>query len=306
MKWNKIIIIAVLFTGGAFANAKIDRSNDINDFDNDNVTIHKLGIEAEIKKAKIQKENMETALKNAIVENTTSEKITKNKSNSDLLESMYELKLKKMLHDIKTGKTMLEEIPEGFLKKKIQSLLLMDQNQMQILLNKLEKQKQELKDLQAEMDLQLEGFEATTATYEETIQRLREMNSKLNIKIKKTRLDLSHQLQSCKKRAEGDKVVKFDESRLEEDADRNLEINNVKINNYIVMGDYVNVSVDFSFFISDTTGEQTPVVTWIEGVKVSPSRKILIPDYGIVRIIAEDGALNFYNGIKLLRSEEYK
>jgi hypothetical protein len=132
------------------------------------------------------------------------------------------------------------------------------------------------------------------------------MNSKLNIKIKKTRLDLSHQLQSCKKRADGDKLVKFDESRLEEDADRNLEINNVKINNYIVMGDYVNVSVDFSFFISDTTGEQTPVVTWIEGVKVSPSRKILIPDYGIVRIIAEDGALNFYNGIKLLRSEEYK
>lgn len=308
MKWNKIItmVLAILITGISFATEEASKNKNIENFDNDNVTIYKLGIDAQIKKAKMEKENMNTALRNAIIKNTTEEKIVKNKSNSDLLESMYELKLKKSLHEIKTGKKTLDQIPDGFLKKKLKSLLLMDQNQMQILLNKLEKKTKEIKELEEKIQLEIEGFNERSKTYEDTIQRLRDMNSKLNIKIKKTRQDLSNQIKTCKAKKEGEATESFDESRIEEEIDRNLEINNVRINNYITMGDYVSVSVDFSFFISDATGEETPVITWVEGVKVSPNRKIMIPDYGVIRIIAEGGALNFYNGLKLLRSEEFK
>lgn len=268
-------------------------------FDNVNVKIHNLNLTSEISKATIQKENMKSSLKQALISNNAKEEIVKNDSNIELLESRYRLKLKTIVHEVKTGKKSFDSIENGFIKKKIKSLLLMDQNQTEVLLKELEEKKETVKLLEEDIKKKVTVIKKKTEEIEKAKDASRTRIKNLQYKIEQMKYEHANALNQITEES-GEETVTVE--KIEEETELDIDITDIVILGYIDLPKYKKVTLDFSYSLPQTSTQKYK----FRRQQVTTSKKIQVPGFGSIKIKIKDGSVYFYNGSILLAYEEYK
>jgi hypothetical protein len=283
-------------------------SQTLKDFDNMNTKIHDNETKKKLKVSETVLSQSISEQKIIIQTSDADEFVSKNNNTVKKMESDYSLKLNKLLYSIKAGKSKIQDIKSPFMKKKITSLLLLDENQMETLLREMD----EAKDIIDELTLKLASKDDENAI---KLLELTKVNKKLVAKVKILKSKYKNQIKILKQKlTNSSRIIKNNNEALSSmenplnldtipqaesfDAEEDdIVIKGMRVHKDIRLGEYRKMKLSFFYktpFISEEKIE-SDIITLIKPKSVS------IENFGTIVLKIEDGFVKFFNDEGLIK-----
>ena len=282
-----VLIVFSVFLGSAYA-------DEIKKFDNLNVSIHDINKQAEMEKAQLDLTNLNfqrsTASRNRIFDNM----IVDNNNTIRRLESEYKLLLNKEVFSVKNGTKNVSDIDSPFIKKKVYSLLLSDQNRVEEILAE-----SEMKDEQIDLlNEQIFSRDKEITSLNTKILEIFKIN---RLKLKKATELYDSKISKLKKELRlasniHNEVVVEEVAVEEEILDKTLIIKGINVKRKFVMGNNIKLTLSIDYIIPLLSDE----VVSTEVFTISKSKRLLIKNYGNILVVPKDEYIGFYVDDRLL------
>ena len=281
----------------------VDGSGIKNQVESLNVKLHELDIQSKMSKAFLIREKARSDLIISQENRITDKVVNDNNNTMKEMRSKYELILNSHVHDIKMGIKAIDDIPPGFMKNKVYSILLSDKNEVQNLLADIE-----------ELDKQLVVKDEIIALKQQEITMVEQKIIKI---IKQTKTERSLLLKRHSKQVGELKTsIKLIKAKLNQDTgdegllevtespvDKQIIVISMKVGSVLKIGKYKKVSISFDYrlpFISDE-------IKSIKSLTIINPKRINIPDFGnLIVKFHKDTNIGFYNSTKLIKTIAYR
>ena len=286
-----LLTVLSIFLGNAYA-------IELEKFDNINVSIHDINKTAEMEKAKLELKNLNFQRYKTDRNHVFDNMIVDNNNTIRKLESEYKLMLNSEVYAVKSGKKGVNEIESPFIKKKVYSLLLTDQNRVEEILAE-----SELKDDKiALLNDQILALGKEIALLNANILDIFKINK---LKLKKSKELCDSKISKLKKTLHSFTSVNNAPIEVEEEVvdteDNTLIIKGVNVSKKFAMGKSVKITLSIDYII--------PLLSdHIQSTKeftMSKQKRMLIKNYGNILIVPEADYINFYVEDRLLHKEKY-
>lgn len=145
---TNIFVLLILF----LSNTTLAKS--ISVFENNNLKIHDLNTVAELKKAEHTLKQFEVTANKQLKDLDAKSEIEFNENKVNQLLSAYKLKLNTFLYRVKIGEIALNDIKQEIIRKKVESIILLEQNEVEVLNEELKA----INDTMLEKDKRIEAL----------------------------------------------------------------------------------------------------------------------------------------------------